>query len=629
MELKKQTRQMNLTEVPNDSREVVLSFSSERPVERIINGQVYKEILVHNPESVDLSRLQDGAPLLFNHDFDKHIGVIEYASIDPDRIGRALVRFSNAGLGQEKYEQVQERVLQKVSVGYEILEYDIQGDVLLVARWMPFEISMVTVPADNLVGVGRGLDSETDVKVSSESFNEALAEHRKSVVKVVRDSKPQETKIIETETHTEVYDSEGNLRIRIGNDDELEVSTESEDPEVTNEDSTDESASEEISTDDESDDHERDSEDESDSAEDVPQENINNEEEQRIKELRSIGQVLKVDVSNAIAQGMSIQDFKRDLKNKTIHNVKENKMENKILSNAIRSITSGVMDESLTRNERGIVIPANALRTSTTVGGTALVKEDMTDSYIDILRANSILSQFDLQVFSGLEGNGNLVIPVASGMGAAFNIIAEGADSPIQDSVWTNVTLTPKTFSGSTSITRTLQMSNGATERFVSEQLVKKAASDLENLVLAKVYASATQQSVAAFDVAGIEAAVEALGTANVPVSQLTAIVHPSVYSELRQIPVAGNTAAKMMVEGYREDQWLLDEVRVIVSTRVPVDTICIGDFSEIILAQWEDLVIDRDTTSQRASQGLVLRTFAYIDFALAHDESFVVITKA
>lgn len=245
------------------------------------------------------------------------------------------------------------------------------------------------------------------------------------------------------------------------------------------------------------------------------------------------------------------------------------------------------------------------------------------------MRANSILSRFNVQVFSGLAGNGNLVIPVASGMGSAFGIVAEGTDSPIQDSVWTNKTLSPKTFTGSTSITRTLQMSNGATERFVSEQLVKKAASDLENLVLAKVYSEATQQTAAAFDMAAIETAIETLGTANVAVENLTAIVHPSVYSVLRQTPVAGNTAAKMMVEGYREDQWLLDEVRVIVSTRVPVDTVCIGNFDEIILAQWEDLVIDRDTTSQRASQGLVLRTFAYIDYDVAHAESFVVISKS
>lgn len=590
MELKKtQTRQMNLTEVPNsdDLREVILSFSSELPVERTINGKVYQEVLVHSPESVDLSRLQDGAPLLFNHDFDKHIGVIEYATIDPDKVGRALVRFSNAGLGQEKYEQVQERVLQKVSVGYEIQEYDIQGDVLLVTRWMPFEISMVTVPADNLVGVGRSRSALEDTDDESDTSDESTESESNESTETESDESTDN----KTEDERDVDDTE---------------SPDSTETELNETDSTDESTDT-----------------------DTEQEKINNEEEQRVNELRSIGEVFKVSSESAIAQGMSVDEFKRNLKTKTIHNVKEQHMENNILKNAIRSITTGVVDESLQRNERGIVIPANALRTSTTVGGTALVKEDMTDSYIDLLRANSILANFDLQVFSGLEGNGNLVIPVASGMGAAFGFVAEGADSPIQDSVWTNVTLTPRTFTGSTSITRTLQMSNGATERFVSEQLVKKAASDLENAVLSKVYSDATQQSVAAaFDVASIEAAVEALGTANVPVSQLTAIVHPSVYSELRQIPVAGNTAAKMMVEGYREDQWLLDEVRVIVSTRVPADTICIGDFSEIILAQWEDLVIDRDTTSQRASQGLVLRTFAYIDFALAHKESFVVISK-
>lgn len=605
MELKKQTRQMNLTEVANDSREVVLSFSSETPVERTINGQVYQEILVNTPEAVDLSRLNDGAALLFNHDFDKHIGVIEYATIDPDHIGRALVRFSNFGLGQEKYEQVQERILQKVSVGYEILEYEIQGDVLLVTRWKPFEISMVSVPADAAVGVGRSIETEDEGKLS---------------VRIGEPEQPEE--VVSESEELEVSDEPESTESEAEEVTESEPVLSESDVEAPEEPETEVSESEEV-TPAEADVDVEESEPEADS------ELINKQEEQRVKELRSIAKVFKVSCESEVTQGMSVEDFKRNLKNKTIHNVKENTMENKILSMAIRAITSGVTDESLTRNERGIVIPANALRTSTITNGTALVKEDMTDSYIDLLRANSILSQFDLQVFSGLAGNGNLVIPVASGMGPAFNIIAEGTDSPIQDSVWTNITLTPKTFSGSTSITRTLQMSNAATERFVSEQLVKKAASDLENLVLAKVYSEATPQTAATFDEVAVEAAVEALGIANVSVANLTAIVHPSVYSELRQTPVAGNTSAKMMVEGYREDQWLLDEVRVIVSTRVPVDTIVIGDFSEIILAQWEDLVIDRDTTSQRASQGLVLRSFAYIDFAVAHPESFVVISKA
>ncbi|WP_238084262.1 phage major capsid protein [Pseudescherichia vulneris] len=597
MDLKmKQTREMNLQETPTN-REVLLSFSSETPVERYINGKAYNEILIHTSESVDLTRLKDGAPLLFNHDYDSHIGTVDTASIDPDRVGRALVRFSSVGLGAEKFAMVQERTLQKVSVGYEILDYVIDGDNLLVTRWMPFEISMVSVPADNYVGVGRELSDE-EIELPEDASTESEEEE------TTHESEPEsedESQDVSTESETEESRAE-----------EDETNTDEESAVESHESNTDEdSSTENTSLENESDEKEK----------------INKEEEQRIKELRSMGSLFKVDAETAIQEGWSVTDFKRSLKNKPIHNVKENKMEN-ILSNAIRSITSGVADENLQRTERGIVIPVNALRTSTTVGGAALVKEDMVDSYIDLLRANSILSRFNVQVFSGLAGNGNLVIPVASGMGSAFGIVAEGADSPIHDSVWTNITLSPQTFTGSASITRTLQMSNGATERFVSEQLVKKAASDLENLVLAKVYSKATKQSATAFDMAAIETAIETLGSANVSVENLTAIIHPSVYSQLRQTPIAGNTSAKMMIEGFREDQWLLDEVRVIVSTRVPADTICVGNFDEVILAQWEDLVIDRDTTTQRASQGLVLRAFAYIDYDVANAESFVVITK-
>lgn len=35
------------------------------------------------------------------------------------------------------------------------------------------------------------------------------------------------------------------------------------------------------------------------------------------------------------------------------------------------------------------------------------------------------------------------------------------------------------------------------------------------------------------------------------------------------------------------------------------------------------------DDTSLRASQGIVLRTFAYIDHAVAHDEAFYVMKLA
>lgn len=359
MDLKmKQTREMNLQETPTN-REVLLSFSSETPVERYINGKAYNEILIHTAESVDLTRLKDGAPLLFNHDYDSHIGTVDTASIDPDRVGRALVRFSSVGLGAEKFAMVQERTLQKVSVGYEILDYVIDGDNLLVTRWMPIEISMVSVPADNYVGIGRKLSDE-EIELPEDASTQSEEE--------------ETTQESEPESEDESQD--------VSTEPEAEESRAEEDETNTDENSSTDNTSLENESDE--------------------REKINKEEEQRIKELRSMGSLFKVDAETAIQEGLSVTDFKRSLKNKPIHNVKENKMEN-ILSNAIRSITSGVADENLQRTERGIVIPVNALRTSTTVGGAALVKEDMVDSYIDLLRANSILSRFNVQVFSGLN----------------------------------------------------------------------------------------------------------------------------------------------------------------------------------------------------------------------------------
>ena len=53
-------------------------FSSEFPVERYFGS----EVLSHDKGAADLDRLNDSAPLLFNHDPDRVIGVVERAYID-------------------------------------------------------------------------------------------------------------------------------------------------------------------------------------------------------------------------------------------------------------------------------------------------------------------------------------------------------------------------------------------------------------------------------------------------------------------------------------------------------------------------------------------------------------------
>ena len=143
-----------------DARTIELSFSSDIELERW-PGTV--EVLDHSREAVDLTRLNSGGPLLFNHDLDEQIGVVESASIGADRKGRAVVRFSRSQYAEEKWNDVKDGILRNVSVGYRIKEVKLKEtredgtDIYVVTRWEPYEISLVTVPADGTVGVGRSL----------------------------------------------------------------------------------------------------------------------------------------------------------------------------------------------------------------------------------------------------------------------------------------------------------------------------------------------------------------------------------------------------------------------------------------------------------------------------------------
>ena len=56
--------------IDKEARTVEFPFSSELGVDR---GYLGIEVLDHRESSVDLGRLKDAAPLLFNHDRDKPI----------------------------------------------------------------------------------------------------------------------------------------------------------------------------------------------------------------------------------------------------------------------------------------------------------------------------------------------------------------------------------------------------------------------------------------------------------------------------------------------------------------------------------------------------------------------------
>lgn len=152
------SRVAEVREIDQEARTVELAFSSEIEVERFFGI----EVLSHEPAAVRMGRMESGAALLVNHDWDDQIGVVESAKIDADRRGRAVVKFGRGKRADEIFQDVIDGIRRHVSVGYlvhkiEVEERSGQADLVTVLDWEPYEISIVAVAADPSVGVGREL----------------------------------------------------------------------------------------------------------------------------------------------------------------------------------------------------------------------------------------------------------------------------------------------------------------------------------------------------------------------------------------------------------------------------------------------------------------------------------------
>lgn len=157
----KETRTFTFVRATTDknARTVELSFSSEQPYDRSWG----REILDHSSNSVRLGRLRTGGPLLVDHDSRDIVGVIESVRVDADRKGRAVVRFGKSARAEEVFQDVTDGIRCNVSVAYQIhdavvVETKDSFATYRITDWEPFEISLVSVPADASVGVGRSMD---------------------------------------------------------------------------------------------------------------------------------------------------------------------------------------------------------------------------------------------------------------------------------------------------------------------------------------------------------------------------------------------------------------------------------------------------------------------------------------
>ena len=153
-----------------NERKFILSFSSEEPYQRFWG----LEILDHADGAVDLARIQEIGCLLFNHNRDAVIGKITRAWLEDNR-GMAEVEFDTDEASELIYQKVKGGTLKGVSVGYQIDSWEevlpgkqsadgrFTGPAEIARKWTPYEISIVSVPADPTVGVGRDMENQESV----------------------------------------------------------------------------------------------------------------------------------------------------------------------------------------------------------------------------------------------------------------------------------------------------------------------------------------------------------------------------------------------------------------------------------------------------------------------------------
>lgn len=145
-------------------RTVEFSFASAQPVERWFGN----EILDITSDACDLSRLNNAGACLVNHDWTDQVGAVTKAWLDPkDGKARCAVKFSRGARGQEIFDDIKDGIRRLVSVGYivrkmELVSVERDVETHRVTDWQPYEVSVVAVPADTSVGVGRAQPTPED-----------------------------------------------------------------------------------------------------------------------------------------------------------------------------------------------------------------------------------------------------------------------------------------------------------------------------------------------------------------------------------------------------------------------------------------------------------------------------------
>ena len=562
-----------------EDRTYEFPFSSEHPVARYFGN----EVLSHDASAADLSRLNDGAPLLFNHDVDRVIGVVEAARIDDKaRRGYARVRFSKNEFAQEILADVKDGILRNVSFGYSIDKMEERGNGDYVATaWSPYEISMVSIPADKTVGIGRSLLPTTTTAASAAPSPDPLPpmENTTTDLAVVRAEA--------AEAERSRISSINSLCTKHGMADlgqQLVESCRS-----------------------------------IDEARAAVLDKMNTYQEPVTMSVADIGMSEKESRSFSFLRAINY------LANPTDRAARE--------SAAFEIEASDAAAAKLGRQSRGITIPQDVLRRDLSVGtasaGGNLVATDLdAGSFIDLLRNASALDQAGATVLTGLVGN--VAIPRQSGAATAYWVAESGAPTESQQTV-DQVSLTPRTVAAFTDYSRRLMLQSSIdVENMVRNDLARVLALKID---VAGLYGTGNSSEplglklttgVGTEDFAANTPTFAEVVALESDVAGANALTGSPVYLMNAAMRGALKTKAKDTGSGlFVMEGDLVNGYQGILSNQVASNDLWFGNFADLIIGYFSglDLMVDPYTHSTSGTVRVV--AMQDCDIAVRHPESF------
>lgn len=564
-----------------DDRTLEFPFASEEPVERYFGS----EVLMMSEQAMDLSRLNDGAPLLYQHDADKIVGVVERAYIK-DKRGYAKVKLANNELGREMQDLIKDGIIRNVSFGYKInnMEEDrsTSPTTYRATSYQPFEISLVTVPADQTVGIGRSF-------TQNECVSTASAVTSSPSISAMEEQTP-DLELLRAEA-SEAKAKEAAEMLALGK------------------------RTQNI---------------------ELAQEFVMNSrglDELRSALIEKMGSEVKPVDASAGEVGLSQKETRNFSWLRAI-NYLSNPADRAAREAAAFEIeASDAAAAKLGRQSRGITIPQEVLTRDLTVGtasagGNLVETELLSGSFIDLLRNASALDQAGATVLTGLTGM--VAIPRQSGAATAYWVAESGAPTESQQTV-DQVTMQPRTVAAYTDYSRRLLIQSSIdVENMVRSDLAKVLALKID---YAGLYGTGTNSEplglknttgIGTEDFAANTPTFAEVVALESDVASANALLGSPVYLMNAAMRGALKTAVKESGQAsYIYEGGEVNGYSGLVSNQVASNDLWFGNFSDLLIGYFSGLDLMVDPYSNSTSGTVRVVAMQDVDMAVRHPESF------